>query len=56
MDEMDAWTSFMTTGSVVDYLRYKSIQNSKDTGADTFPEDENEDLYGRSDHQRTEYR
>jgi len=53
---MDPWTSFITTGSVADYLRYKSIQNSKDNGADEFPEDEDEDFYGRTYYQRTEYR
>ena len=33
MDDWYMWQAFFTTGSVVDYLRYKSIQNAKDTGA-----------------------
>ncbi|MCI7084915.1 MAG: hypothetical protein PUB41_04285 [bacterium] len=56
MDELNAWTAFFTTGSVLDYLRYKSIQNSKETGADTSAEDKDEIQDGRSDNQGTEYR
>ena len=57
MDELNAWTAFFTTGSVLDYLRYKSIQNSKETGADTkTPEDTDEVQNERSDNKGTEYR
>lgn len=57
MDEMNQWSVFLTTGSVLDYLRYKSIQDAKDTGADTVNRevtDENPD--GRTDYKRNEYR
>ncbi|MDD5795431.1 MAG: hypothetical protein PUD24_00655 [Oscillospiraceae bacterium] len=56
MDELNAWTAFFTTGNVLDYLRYKSIQNSKNTGADTTPENANEVQNKRTDNQGTEYR
>ena len=29
MNETDAWNSFLISGSVLDYLHYKSIQNAK---------------------------
>ena len=29
-NEHDAWTSFFQTGSVLDYLQYKSIQKAKE--------------------------
>ena len=32
MDNWSAWQIFFTTGSVLDYIRYKSIQDAKDTG------------------------
>lgn len=35
MDEWYMWNAFFTTGNVLDYLRYKSIQDTKDLGADT---------------------
>ena len=35
MDNWSAWQIFFTTGSVLDYIRYKSIQDAKDTGAIT---------------------
>ena len=28
MDKMDAWSIFLTTGNVLDYLRYTAIQNA----------------------------
>ena len=31
MDDWYMWQAFFTTGSVLDYLRYKGIQNAKDT-------------------------
>ena len=33
MDDWSAWQTFFTTGSVLDYIRYKSIQDAKDSGA-----------------------
>ena len=29
MNETDAWNSFLMSGSVLDYLQYKAIQNAK---------------------------
>ncbi|MBQ3264786.1 MAG: hypothetical protein IJH07_03325 [Ruminococcus sp.] len=31
-DEKDAWNSFFRSGSVLDYLQYKSIENAKHSG------------------------
>ena len=57
MDEMNQWSVFLTTGSVLDYLRYKSIQDSKDTGADTVNREVTDEIPdGRTDHKRNEYR
>lgn len=57
MDEMNQWSVFLTTGSVLDYLRYKSIQDSKNTGADTVNREVTDEIPdGRTDHQRNEYR
>ena len=57
---MDDWymcQAFFTTGSVLDYLRYKSIQNAKDTGADTVSREETDEIPdGRTYYQGTEYR
>ncbi len=54
MNEADAWNSFLMSGSVVDYLRYKSIQAAK-KGTNVLEEnDEVQDE--RTDNQRTEYR
>ena len=52
IDEKDAWNSFMRSGSVMDYLQYKSAQRSAD-GQDEV-EDEVQDQ--GTDNQRTEYR
>lgn len=57
MDEMNMWSVFLTTGSVLDYIRYKSIQNSKDTGADTVNREVTDEIpNGRTDYKRNEYR
>lgn len=57
MDEMNQWSVFLTTGSVLDYLRYKSIQDSKNTGADTVNREVTDEIpNGRTDNQRNEYR
>lgn len=57
MDEWNAWTSFLTTGSVLDYIRYKSIQDAKDTGADTILREETDEIPNRrTDYKGTEYR
>lgn len=57
MDEWYMWQVFFQTGSVLDYIRYKSIQDSKDTGADTVRREIVDEVpNGRTDNQRTEYR
>ncbi len=57
MDDWFMWQTFVTTGSVLDYLRYKSIQNAKDTGADTIIREETDEIPNRrSDYKGTEYR
>lgn len=54
MNEADAWNSFLMSGSVVDYLRYKSIQAAKN-GTNVLEErDEIQDEW--SDNKGTEYR
>ena len=59
MDALDAWNTFLSTGSVLDYLAYASIHDkemadgcNKDT---ELSEDEYESEYGRSDNQGTKY-
>ncbi len=54
MNETDAWNSFLMSGSVVDYLRYKAIQAARSGTNILEEEDENE--HERADNQRTEYR
>lgn len=57
MEEWYAFQTFFTTGSVLDYLRYKSIQNSKDTGADTVKREDTDEIPDRrTDYKGTEYR
>lgn len=57
MDEWVAWQSFFTTGSVLDYIRYKSIQDAKDSGADTVNREETDEIPDRrTDYKGTEYR
>lgn len=40
MNETDAWNSFLMSGSVLDYLQYKSIQNAKKDPNDLEDKDE----------------
>ncbi|MDO4830800.1 MAG: hypothetical protein Q4A46_04925 [Clostridia bacterium] len=57
MDEWSMWETFITTGSVLDYIRYKSIQDAKDTGADTINREETDEIPNRwIDNKGTEYR
>ena len=57
MDEWYMWYVFFQTGSVLDYIRYKSIQDSKDTGADTVRREITDEIPDRrTDNKRTEYR
>ena len=56
MDEYDAWNEFLKTGSVLDYLAYSSMKNSKQYFDDSEPlEDAYESEHRRSDYQGTEY-
>lgn len=54
MNETDAWNSFLMSGSVLDYLRYKSLQTAKE--GENILEESNEVQDERIDNQRTEYR
>ncbi len=57
MDEWYMWDVFFQTGSVLDYIRYKSIQDSKDSGADTVRREITDEIPDRrTDNKRTEYR
>lgn len=54
MNETDAWNSFLISGSVLDYLRYKSIQNAKTD--ENLPEDKDENKDKWTDSKTAEYR
>lgn len=57
MDNWSAWQIFFTTGSVLDYIRYKSIQDAKDTGVITVNREETDEIPNRrTDYKGTEYR
>ena len=57
MDEWSSWEMFFTTGSIADYIRFKTIQNAKDTGADTVNREISDEVSdGRTDYPGTEYR
>ncbi len=57
MDDWYAWQAFFTTGSVLDYIRYKSIQDAKNTGADTINREETDEIPDRgTGYKGTEYR
>ena len=57
MDNWSAWQIFFTTGSVLDYIRYKSIQDAKDTAAITVNREETDEIPNRgTDYKGTEYR
>lgn len=57
MDDWYMWQAFFTTGSVIDYLKYKSIQDAKDTGADTILREETDEMPNDgADNKRAEYR
>lgn len=55
MNETDAWNSFMMSGSVLDYLQYKSIQNAKKGGTEPL-EDKDENKSKWTDNKGAEYR
>ncbi len=51
MDEWYMWQIFFTTGSVLDYIRYKSIQDGKNPGVDTVMRESIDEISNpRSDH------
>ena len=52
-DEKEAWNAFIRSGSVLDYLEYKAIQQRN---SDTLPEAKDEAPNQGSDTQTTEYR
>lgn len=54
MNETDAWNSFLMSGSVLDYLQYKSIQNAKKDPTTLEDKDEIQDK--RTDNQRTDFK
>ena len=54
IDEKDAWNSFMQSGSVLDYLQYKSISYAKHNGE--LKEDKDEVQNQGSGAQTAEYR
>jgi hypothetical protein len=57
MDEWYMWNAFFTTGNVLDYLRYKSIQDTKDLGADTILREETDEIPDDgADSEREKYR
>ncbi len=57
MDDWYLWQAFFTTGNVIDYLRYKGIQDAKDTGADTINREVTDEIPNRgSDNKGTKYR
>lgn len=57
MDEWYMWNAFFTTGNVLDYLRYKSIQDTKDLGADTILREETDEIPDDGvDSERAKYR
>ena len=57
MEDWYLWQAFFTTGNVLDYLRYKGIQDAKDTGADTINREETDEIPNRRiDYKGTEYR
>lgn len=57
MDDMTLWQAFFRTGTVLDYLRYKGIQDAKNTGADTILREETDEISdGRADYKGNEYR
>ncbi len=63
MDIFDAWSDFAETGSVIDYLRYASIRNSKENFPEyyeneddlEFQEDDDETRHGRTNNRGTKY-
>ena len=54
IDEKDAWNSFMQSGSVLDYLQYKSISYARLNGE--LKEDKDEVQNQGSGAQTAEYR
>lgn len=56
MTQTDAWNTFFKSGSVMDYLEYKAIQNAKSPYESSTAEGNNEGENRGSDNRGTEYR
>lgn len=57
MDEWSAWETFFTTGSIFDYMKFKSLDDARDSGADTINREETDEIPNRgTDYKGTEYR
>ena len=54
MNEMDAWMAFFQSGSVYDYLVYKSIHDNN--LQEDLPKNNDQIYNQRTDNQGTEYR
>ena len=55
MNKTEAWNLFVKSGSVADYLNYKSAAAYDSTHKETAKE-QNENIHRRTDNQTTEYR
>ena len=55
MNELDAWNTFFNSGSIYDYLIYKSIHNNR-TENDSENKNEDEIYNKRTYNQTTEYK
>ena len=55
MNETDAWNSFLISGSVLDYLQYKAIQQAQ-RGEPLITENKDENKDKRTDNKGTELR
>lgn len=56
-NETDAWNSFFATGSVLDYLQYKSIQKAKHAADFDKDKEQQDEIQDEGRHpQTTEYR
>ena len=63
MNIYDAWSDFAESGSIIAYLRYASLKNSKENFPEYYDdeedfdiqEDDDEAFYGRTDNRGTKY-
>ncbi len=52
MNEQDAWNNFLRSGSILDYLQYKSISNSNNESQGKTDENKDRRTYNKT----SEYR